>query len=92
MNVFVCCLCTVCMYRMTNGRLEVRIFFLFKRTIPLPVEVIRPILILLNYRLRLVPQCVLRLVHIADARTFCRHERVVTNSRMWNRTLKHTKT
>ena len=39
------------MYRMTNGRLEVRIF-LFKRTILLPVEVIRPMFILLNYRLK----------------------------------------
>ena len=47
----------VCMYRMTNGRLEVRIFFylfLFKRTILLPVEVLCPMLIVLNYRLMLL--------------------------------------
>ena len=29
-------------------------FFLFKRTIPLPVEIIRPMLILLNYGLKLL--------------------------------------
>ena len=39
-------------YKMTNGRLEVRIFFLFKRTISLPVKVIRPMLILLNCSLK----------------------------------------
>ena len=36
---------------MTNGRLEVRIFFLLKRTILLSVEVTHPMLILPNYRL-----------------------------------------
>ena len=41
----------VCMYRMTNGRLEVRIFF-FNRSIPMPVEVISLMLILRNYRLK----------------------------------------
>ena len=48
-NAFVSCLC---MYRMTIGRLEVRIFFLFERTIPLPVQIIRPMLILPNYGLK----------------------------------------
>ena len=32
-------------------------------------------------QLLLVPQCVLRFVHIIDARTFWRHQRVVTNCR-----------
>ena len=40
---------------------------------------------------RLVRQCVLRFVDIVDARTFGCHQRVVTNSRMWNRTLKRIK-
>ena len=50
-NVFVCCLC---MYRMTIGRLEVRIFFIQDNilAIPLPVEIIRPMLILANYGLK----------------------------------------
>ena len=39
-------------YRMTHGKLEVRIFILFKRTKSLPVEVINRMLILLNYRLK----------------------------------------
>ena len=43
----------VCMYRMTNCKLEVRIF-LFKRTIQLLVEITRPMLISLNYRLKLL--------------------------------------
>ena len=43
----------VCMYRMNNGRFEVKHFFLFKRAILLPVKVIRPMLILLNYRFKL---------------------------------------
>ena len=42
----------VCMYRMTNGTFEVRTFFLFKRTIPLTVEIILPMFILLNYGLK----------------------------------------
>ena len=33
---------------------------------------------------RLVPQCVLKFVHIVDARTFWSDQRVVTNCRMWN--------
>ena len=52
------CICMlfmyVCMYRMTNQRLEVRIFFSFKRPIPLSFEIIRPMLILLNYGLKLL--------------------------------------
>ena len=42
----------ICMYRMTNGRLEVRIFIYLKEPYHCQVGVIRLMLILLNYGLK----------------------------------------
>ena len=39
------------------------------------------VIIIINVWVRLVPECVLRFVHIVDACTFWRHRRVVNNCR-----------